>query len=77
MKGQSISLGKRMLPLALLLVICAPQELYASGPLRGEATVVVKDGMMSLAISDCPFVVVLKHMTPFPSAFKPYLFWRG
>ena len=37
MKGKSISLRKRMLPLILLVVISAPQELYASGPVRGES----------------------------------------
>ena len=62
MKGQSISLGKRMLPLVMLVVICAPQELYASGPVPGEPTVVLKDGMMSLAINDCPLGVLLKDI---------------
>jgi hypothetical protein len=62
MKGQSIFFGKRMLPLVMLVVICAPQELYASGPVRGESTVVVKDGMMSLAIDDCPLGVLVKDI---------------
>jgi len=51
-----------MLPLVMLAVICAPQELDASESLGGESTVLVKDGMMSLAIEDWPLGVVLKHI---------------
>ena len=51
-----------MLPLVMLVVICTPQELGASGPVQGEPTVVVKDGTMSLAINDCPLGDVLKDI---------------
>jgi hypothetical protein len=43
-------------------VICATHGLYASGLLRDESAVVVKDGTMSLAIDECPLGVLLEDI---------------
>ncbi len=62
MRMPSPSLDKWILCLVMLLLTWVPQELNASGEGRGQAAVVVKDGMISLATVDCPLGVLLKDI---------------
>jgi hypothetical protein len=62
MKRRPWLFGRIILPLLLLLMSCAAQDLYGAEEKQAEPKVLIKDGMMSLSTSDCPLPVLLENI---------------